>query len=81
MIVALIWWIIVGLIAGWLAGHIMKGSGYGAGTNMVLGMVGSIVGGLILHLLGFYHSARLIPSIVVATLGAVILIWIARKLK
>jgi uncharacterized membrane protein YeaQ/YmgE (transglycosylase-associated protein family) len=81
MIVALIWWIIVGLIAGWLAGKIMKGSGYGTGMDILLGMVGSIIGGLILRLLGFYHSGGLIPSILVATLGAVILVWLARKLK
>jgi uncharacterized membrane protein YeaQ/YmgE (transglycosylase-associated protein family) len=81
MIIALISWIIVGLIAGWLAGKIMKGSGYGTGMDILLGMVGAIVGGWILHLLGFYHSGGLIPSILVATLGAVILVWLARKLK
>jgi uncharacterized membrane protein YeaQ/YmgE (transglycosylase-associated protein family) len=49
--------------------------------DILLGMVGAIVGGWILHLLGFYHSGGLIPSILVATLGAVILVWLARKLK
>jgi uncharacterized membrane protein YeaQ/YmgE (transglycosylase-associated protein family) len=81
MIAALIWWIIVGLIAGWLAGKIMKGSGYGAIADIVLGMVGAVVGGFILRILGFYSSGGLISSILVATLGAVVLVWLAHKLK
>jgi uncharacterized membrane protein YeaQ/YmgE (transglycosylase-associated protein family) len=81
MIAALIWWIIVGLIAGWLAGKIMKGSGYGTLGDILLGMVGAIVGGWILRLLGFYSSGGLISSILVATLGAVVLVWLAHKLK
>jgi uncharacterized membrane protein YeaQ/YmgE (transglycosylase-associated protein family) len=81
MISALIWWIIIGLIAGWLAGKIMKGSGYGAIADIVLGMVGAVVGGFILRILGFYSSGGLISSILVATLGAVVLVWLAHKLK
>ncbi len=81
MIIGLIWWIIVGLIAGWLAGKIMKGSGYGTLVDTILGMVGAVVGGFILRLLGFYSSGGLISSIVVATLGAVVLVWLAHKLK
>lgn len=81
MIIGLIWWIIVGLIAGWLAGKIMKGSGYGAVANTILGVIGAVVGGLILRLLGFYSSGGLISSILVATLGAVVLVWLANKLK
>jgi uncharacterized membrane protein YeaQ/YmgE (transglycosylase-associated protein family) len=81
MISALIWWIIVGLIAGWLAGKIMKGSGYGTLADIVLGMVGAVVGGFILRILGFYSSGGLISSILVATLGAVVLVWLAHKLK
>ena len=81
MITALIWWIIVGLIAGWLAGKIMKGSGYGTLGDILLGMVGAIVGGWILRLVGFYSSGGLISSILVATLGAVVLVWLAHRLK
>jgi uncharacterized membrane protein YeaQ/YmgE (transglycosylase-associated protein family) len=81
MLTALVWWIVIGLIAGWLAGKIMKGSGYGPGMDILLGMVGAIVGGWILRLLGFYHSGGLISSILVATLGAVLLVWLVRKLK
>ena len=76
-----IYWIIVGLIAGWAAGKIMKGSGYGPAMDIVLGIIGAFVGGFVLRLLGLYSNGGLIPSILVATLGAVILIWLSRMLK
>ncbi|HUO14955.1 MAG TPA: GlsB/YeaQ/YmgE family stress response membrane protein [Verrucomicrobiae bacterium] len=80
MITALIWWVVVGLIAGWAAGKIMKGSGYGAGMDIVLGIVGAVVGGWLVGLLGL-HAGGLIGTIVVAIIGAVFLIWISRLLK
>jgi uncharacterized membrane protein YeaQ/YmgE (transglycosylase-associated protein family) len=66
---------------GWAAGKIMKGSGYGPLMDILLGIVGAIVGGWIMRLLGFYTSGGLIPSILVAILGAVVVILIARALK
>jgi uncharacterized membrane protein YeaQ/YmgE (transglycosylase-associated protein family) len=80
MIHRIIWWIIVGLIAGWSAGKIMKGGGYGVIADIVLGIFGAIVGGWVVGLLGF-GGGGLIWSILVAILGAVILIWITRFLK
>ena len=77
----LIWWILVGLIAGWATGKIMKGSGYGALGDIVLGIVGAIVGGWIMGLLGFSGQGGTIYTILVAILGAVILVWITRKIK
>jgi uncharacterized membrane protein YeaQ/YmgE (transglycosylase-associated protein family) len=77
----ILWIIIVGLIAGWAAGKIMKGTGYGALMDIILGICGAIVGGWILRLLGFYTSGALIPSILVAILGAVILVGLARVLR
>jgi uncharacterized membrane protein YeaQ/YmgE (transglycosylase-associated protein family) len=77
----LIWVIIVGLIAGWATGKIMKGSGYGALMDIVLGIVGGIVGGWIMSMLGFYASGGLIPRILVAILGAVVLVSVVRMLK
>ncbi len=77
----LIWMILVGLVAGWAAGKIMKGSGYGELMDILLGIAGGIIGRLILGLVGFYHGGGLISSIVVATLGAVILVWLVRMLK
>lgn len=80
MITGLIWWIVVGLVAGWAAGKIMKGSGYGTLMDIVLGIVGAVVGGFLLGLLGI-HGEGLIGSIVVAIVGAVFVIWLSRKLK
>ena len=76
----IIWWIIVGLIAGWAAGKIMKGRGYGVIADIVLGILGGILGGWLAGQLGF-SGGGLIWSILVAILGAVILIWITRLLK
>jgi len=76
----IIWWIVVGLIAGWAAGKIMKGGGYGAMADILLGMVGGIVGGWVMGLLGVGRGG-FIWSILVAILGAVILIWITRLIK
>jgi len=77
----LITWIMVGLIAGWAAGKIMKGSGYGPLMDILLGMVGAVVGGWIFNMLGIYPSGGLIASIVVAIVGAVLIISISRLIK
>ncbi len=76
-----VWWIIVGLIAGWLAGKIMRGSGYGVIGDILLGIIGAIVGS---WLLGFLHiglRGGFLTTVLVATLGAVVLVAIARLLK
>ena len=73
-------WIITGLIAGWLAGQVMKGGGYGVIVDILLGLVGGVVGGWVFGLVGL-HAGGMIGSIVVAFVGAVILVWITRKLK
>ena len=55
----LLWWCLVGVIAGWLTGKIMKGGGYGFFVDMILGIVGGLVGGFIARALGFSRSAAL----------------------
>jgi uncharacterized membrane protein YeaQ/YmgE (transglycosylase-associated protein family) len=77
----LIWIILVGLIAGWATGRIMKGSGYGVLTDILLGIVGAIVGSRVLGLLGIYTSGGLIPSILVAIVGAVLIVALVRALR
>jgi uncharacterized membrane protein YeaQ/YmgE (transglycosylase-associated protein family) len=76
----LIYWVVVGLIAGWLAGKVMKGGGYGVLVDIILGILGAIVGGWVFGLVGI-HAGGLIGSIIVAFIGAVILVWITRLLK
>jgi uncharacterized membrane protein YeaQ/YmgE (transglycosylase-associated protein family) len=80
MVAGLIWWIIVGLIAGWAAGKIMKGSGYGVPMDIALGIIGAVIGGFLLGLVGI-HSSGLIGSIIVAIFGAIFLIWLSHRLK
>lgn len=74
----IVWWVIVGLIAGWATGKIMKGEGYGVFVDIVLGIAGAIIGGFIMRTLGFSGQGGLIYTIVIAILGAVILTAIVR---
>jgi len=77
----LFYWIVVGLIAGWLAGQVMKGGGYGVLMDIVLGILGGIVGGWLFGALGIFPGGGLIGSIVVAFVGAVILVWLTRLVR
>jgi uncharacterized membrane protein YeaQ/YmgE (transglycosylase-associated protein family) len=74
-------WIVVGLIAGWLAGQFMKGGGYGLVVDIILGLLGGVLGGWIFEKLGVSTGGGMIGSIIVAFIGAVILIGITRVLK
>ncbi|HWW83488.1 MAG TPA: GlsB/YeaQ/YmgE family stress response membrane protein [Vicinamibacterales bacterium] len=74
-------WLIVGLIAGWLAGMVMKGGGYGIAVDIVLGLVGGVIGGWIFSVLGIGAGGGLIGSIIVAFVGAVVLVAVTRVVK
>ena len=74
-------WIVVGLVAGWLAGQLMKGGGYGVVVDIILGILGGVVGGWVFGLLGLSSGGGMIGSIIVAFVGAVILVGITRLLK
>jgi uncharacterized membrane protein YeaQ/YmgE (transglycosylase-associated protein family) len=80
MLSGLVWSILIGLIAGWLAGKVMKGRGYGALMDIVLGIAGGVIGRLVFGLLGL-AAWDVVGSIVVSFVGAVILIALVRKLK
>jgi len=73
-------WIIIGALAGWITGKIMKGSGFGFIMDMIVGLIGALIGGFIsAHLgLGGVGQHGLIMSIVIAVIGAIILTWIVR---
>ncbi len=75
-----IYWILVGLIAGWLAGKVMKGGGYGILMDIILGILGALLGGWVFRMLNWQLGGPLGP-IIVAFIGAVILVWITRLLK
>ncbi len=77
-------WIFMGAIAGWLAHKITgpNGKKHGCISNILLGIIGAFIGGFIMSLLGGYGVTGFnLRSIIVATLGAVVLIWIGRSIK
>jgi uncharacterized membrane protein YeaQ/YmgE (transglycosylase-associated protein family) len=76
-----IWFIIVGLIAGWLAGVIMKGGGYGVVGDIIVGIVGALIGGWLFTTMGVSTGGGLLGAIVVALIGAIILIFLLRLIK
>ena len=78
--IGLIWSILIGILCGWLAGQIMRGKGYGVLIDLLLGIGGSILGFFVSGLLGL-SATGLVGRIVVSTAGAVLLIFIARKLS
>ncbi len=75
---AIVWWIIVGLIAGFITGKLMKGSGFGALGDIVISIIGALVGGFIMRALGFAGQGGLIYTIIVAVVGAVLLTLLLR---
>lgn len=77
----IIWFLIVGLIAGWLAGVLVKGGGFGLIGDMVVGVIGAFVGGFLFSNLGVSAGGGLIGSIIVATIGAVVLLFVIRLIK
>jgi uncharacterized membrane protein YeaQ/YmgE (transglycosylase-associated protein family) len=70
-------WVIIGLIAGWLAGKVSRGHGFGCLANILLGLIGAILGGWVFTKLGIFGGGFLY-SLAASTLGAVILVTIAR---
>ncbi|GAA3583337.1 MULTISPECIES: GlsB/YeaQ/YmgE family stress response membrane protein [Marinobacter] len=76
----LILFLIIGGVAGWLAGLIMKGRGFGVLANVGIGIVGSFVGGIVFRLLGL-ASQGAVGELVTATVGAVLLLFLVGKLK
>src|ERR1700690_2625906 len=70
-------WIVIGLLAGWIAGHLTRGRGFGGVVNVVLGLIGAVVGGWIFTRLGIV-ALGFWGSLAAATVGAVLLVAIAR---
>ena len=77
---SLVWFLLIGLLAGWLAGQIMKGGGFGLVGDLIVGVIGAIMGGFLFGLFGL-RSSGLIGSLVTATVGAVVLLYLLRLLK
>lgn len=74
----MLWFLMIGLISGWLAGLVSQGRGFGLWGDLVTGVMGAFVGGFLFNLIGV-SVYGMIGSIVVSTMGAVIFLWILRK--
>jgi len=75
-----IWFLIIGAVAGWLAGLIMKGAGFGLLVNIIVGCIGAVLGGWLFGVLGF-SSSGLIGSLITALVGAIVLLFIISLFK
>jgi uncharacterized membrane protein YeaQ/YmgE (transglycosylase-associated protein family) len=72
-----IWFILIGIAAGWLAGQIMKGGGFGLLGDLVVGVIGALIGGFLFGLLGI-SAGGLLGSLITATVGAIVLVALLR---
>ncbi len=77
---AILWFLIIGITAGWLAGQFMKGGSFGVLGDLVVGVLGAMVGGFLLRIIGF-HATGLIAQLLTATVGAVVLLFTLRFIK
>lgn len=73
----MLWFLLIGLVSGWLAGMISRGGGFGLWGNLVTGVVGSFIGGYVFNLMGI-NTYSTIGSIIASTIGAMILLWVIR---
>ena len=76
----IVWFLLIGLAAGWLAGQIMKGGGFGIVGDLIVGVIGALLGGFIFRLLGI-ATYGLLGSLITATVGAIVLIALLRVVK
>ena len=74
----LLWFVIIGAVAGWLAGRFMRGNGFGLLGDIIVGIIGAFIGGWVFRRVGVEIGGGLIGSLIVAFIGAVLLLFILR---
>lgn len=79
--IALIIWLAVGAVAGWIAGQIMKGGSFGVIGNIIVGIIGAAIAGYVLPLLGIFIGGNLIGAVINAVIGACILLFVIGLIK
>ena len=77
----LLYFLLIGLVAGWLAGLLVKGGGFGIVGDMVMGVLGAFLGGFLFNSLGLSAGGGMLGSIIVATIGAIVLILLLRLIR
>ncbi|MDE6573801.1 MAG: GlsB/YeaQ/YmgE family stress response membrane protein [Muribaculaceae bacterium] len=70
-----IWYIIIGLVSGFIAGKLMRGGGFGVFINLIVGIIGGVLGGWVFSLFGI-HTSGIIGSLITSVIGAIILLWL-----
>jgi uncharacterized membrane protein YeaQ/YmgE (transglycosylase-associated protein family) len=75
-----LWFIVIGIAAGWLAGKIMKGGGYGLIGDLIVGVIGALLGGWLFGLLGIAATGKF-GALITATVGAIVLIFLLRLIR
>ena len=75
-----LWWIIIGIVAGWIAGQVMKGSGYGLLGDLIIGAIGGYIGGYVFGLLKI-TSSGIWGALITAVVGAILLIAVVRAIR
>jgi uncharacterized membrane protein YeaQ/YmgE (transglycosylase-associated protein family) len=76
-----VWFILIGLAAGWLAGQFMKGGGFGLVGDIIVGVIGALIGGFLFRSLGISAGGGLLGALIVATIGAIVLLFVLRLIK
>jgi len=76
-----VWFILIGLAAGWLAGQLMKGGGFGVVGDIIVGVIGALIGGFLFRFLGASAGGGLLGALIVATIGAIVLLFLLRLIK
>jgi uncharacterized membrane protein YeaQ/YmgE (transglycosylase-associated protein family) len=76
-----VWFCVIGIVAGWLAGRLMRGGGFGILGDLVIGILGAVIGGYVFGLLGVGMGGGLVGSLVTATVGAILLLFLIRLVK
>ena len=79
--IGFIWFLLIGLAAGWLAGQVMKSGGFGLVGDIVVGVIGALIGGFLFQRSGAFAGSGLLGSLIVATIGAVVLLFLLRLIK
>ena len=75
---SIVYLLLIGLCAGWLAGQITKGGSFGLVNNLIVGVIGAVLGGVLFRLIGL-HAYGLVGQLVIATVGALVLLYLLKK--
>jgi len=74
-------WLVIGAVAGWLAGQIVKGGGFGLVGDIIVGIIGAVIAGWLLPRVGLYIGGGFVAEVINAVIGAVILLFVVRLVK